>query len=281
MCKISVVIPVYNVEKYLGRCLDSIINQTFEDLEIICIDDGSTDNSLLILRSYVNKDSRIIVVSQRNQGISAVRNKGIDMAKGEYISFIDSDDWIDTDFFEKLYSSAVANNADIAAAGIIRLNKYRKRFLVKYDKTETAVEPNIKFELCDVPDRNYVWNKIYKLEKIRKNNLRFKEGVFYEDIIFTPQALYSLEKLVAVPQTFYYYWKTKNSIVTKKSEKYMHDLKNAMHYSESFIHDHKLSVDVHTTRLKRYKIFGVTVFKIRTRGTKKEYILFNIFKYCP
>ncbi len=280
MCKISVVIPVYNVDRYLSRCLQSLVNQTFKDLEFICIDDGSSDNSLEILYSYAEKDSRFVIIVQKNSGPSIARNKGIDIAKGEYISFIDADDWIDLDFYEKLYAAAVDCNADIAAAGIIRLNKYKKKFFINYSSEEIAIEPNRKFELCDVPDRNYIWNKIYKLEKFRQKNLRFEEGVFYEDIIFTPQAIYYLEKLVTVPQTFYYYWKTKNSIVTQKSEKYKKDLENAMLYSENFMKEHEIFIENHTTKLVRYKIGGLSIFKIRTRGKKKEFILFNIFKLC-
>ena len=101
MVKVSVVIPVYNVEDYLRDCLDSIVNQTLKDIEIICINDGSTDNSLEILEHYKSKDERIKVISQENGGISAARNKGIDLASGDYISFIDSDDYIDNNFYEK------------------------------------------------------------------------------------------------------------------------------------------------------------------------------------
>ncbi|MCM1010794.1 MAG: glycosyltransferase [Fusobacterium sp.] len=281
MYKISVVIPVYNVEKYLSRCLESVVNQTFKDLEIICIDDGSSDKSLEILRSYAEKDSRFVIVVQKNSGPSVARNKGIDIAKGKYISFIDADDWIDLNFYEKLYSAAVGRNADIAAAGIIRLNNYKKKFYINYTCEELSNDPNRKFELCDVPDRNYVWNKIYKLEKIRQKNLRFKAGVFYEDIIFTPEVIYNLEKLVTVAQTFYYYWKTQNSIVTQKSEKYKKDLEAAMLEAEIFMKEHNIFVEHHTTKLIRYKFLGLSVFKIRIRGKKKEFILFNILKFRP
>ena len=102
MTKISVIIPVYNSEKFLKKCLDSIINQTLNDIEIICIDDGSTDKSLRILNNFADKDNRITIINQKNSGPSAARNKGIENAKGEYIGFVDSDDWIDLDFYEKL-----------------------------------------------------------------------------------------------------------------------------------------------------------------------------------
>lgn len=104
--KISVVVPVYNVEKYIGQCLDSILGQTLKDIEIICINDGSKDNTLEILKDYAQKDSRIILIDKENEGLSKARNQGTEIASGEYISFIDSDDWIDENYLEALYNAA-------------------------------------------------------------------------------------------------------------------------------------------------------------------------------
>ena len=114
--KVSIIVPVYNVEKYLRQCLDSLINQTLQEIEIICVDDGSTDNSSNILSDYAQKDSRIIVHRQENQGLANARNAGLKLANGEYIGFLDSDDFVDIDFFEKLYQAASSDNADIARA---------------------------------------------------------------------------------------------------------------------------------------------------------------------
>lgn len=114
MHKVSVVIPIYNVEKYLRQCLDSVVNQTLKDIEIICINDGSTDNSLDILEEYAQDDDRIKIVNlKENMGVSNARNKGIEHASGEYIGFVDPDDYIDTDFYGKLYKKASETNADI------------------------------------------------------------------------------------------------------------------------------------------------------------------------
>ena len=109
--KISIIVPVYNCAKYIKKCLDSLINQTFKNIEIILVNDGSTDNSEEIIQSY--DDNRIVYIKQKNQGPSAARNLGIDLAKGEYIGFVDSDDWIDADYYEKLYNAIAANNAII------------------------------------------------------------------------------------------------------------------------------------------------------------------------
>src|SRR5574344_661413 len=120
--KVSIIIPVYNTEEYLDECLQSLINQTLKDIEIICIDDGSTDCSAEILHEYSLKDSRIKVLKQRNYGQSAARNKGLMFANGEYISFLDSDDFISEDMLEKLYCKAKEQNTDITMCGITVLN---------------------------------------------------------------------------------------------------------------------------------------------------------------
>ena len=168
---ISLIIPVYNVEKYLARCLDSVINQTFKDLEIICIDDGSTDNSSDILQNYALKDERIVVIRQANAGLSAVRNVGISRAKGEYICFIDSDDWIDFDFCEKLYNSAEKHSADIAVAGIIRACRFKRKYFLRFEEEKVSLDLQEKFDICDVPERCYVWNKIYRMYGIKFTGL--------------------------------------------------------------------------------------------------------------
>lgn len=104
--KVSIIVPVYNVEKYLSKCLNSLINQTLREIEILCVDDGSTDNSAKILENFVQKDCRVKVFSQKNSGQSVARNVAIEHASGEYLGFVDSDDWVDLDYFEKLYSAA-------------------------------------------------------------------------------------------------------------------------------------------------------------------------------
>ena len=117
MYKLSVIIPVYNVENYLRECLDSITSQTVKDIEIICIDDGSTDNSPKILKEYQKKDSRIKIITKENGGQASARNLGIKKAQGEYIAFIDSDDFIESEMLEKLYTKAKDNNLDIKSKG--------------------------------------------------------------------------------------------------------------------------------------------------------------------
>ena len=138
MPKVSVIIPVYNVEKHLERCLDSVVNQTLKDIEIICVNDASTDNSINILKKYAQKDKRINIIDlPENLGAGNARNKALDIAKSEYIGFIDSDDFVDLDFYKKLYSKAKTENAQVAKGSINCIkngNKYwRSSIFCVYD----------------------------------------------------------------------------------------------------------------------------------------------------
>src|SRR5574344_49484 len=120
---VSFIIPIFNTEKYLKQCLNSIISQTLSDIEIICINDGSTDNSLCILENFAKKDKRIKVINQKNKGQSAARNKGITLAKGEYIAFVDSDDWAQPDMLEKMYNRATQDDTDVTMASVTLHNE--------------------------------------------------------------------------------------------------------------------------------------------------------------
>ena len=278
MAKVSIIVPVYNVEKYLRKCLDSLINQTLKDIEIICVNDGSKDNSPKILEEYAKKDNRIIVINQENAGLSVARNSGIDIAKGEYIGFVDSDDWVDLDFFEKLYYSATSNDADIAVGGIIRVTGIKKKKFLNFEKETLTDNANLKFELCDVPEKSYVTNKIYKTQKLKEINLKFEEGRIFEDCIFTPQALFYSGKIVTVPNIYYYYLRRGNSTVKQRSEKANADNAYANKKANDFIKEHNIDISSHEPKTYRFKIFGVTIFKIRQIGKRKQYALFNIIK---
>ncbi|MCI6187323.1 MAG: glycosyltransferase [Spirochaetia bacterium] len=128
--RISIIVPIYNVEKYIYRCVDSILSQTFTDFECILIDDGSTDNCSVICDEYAKKDTRIKVIHQKNSGVSAARNAGLDAAKGEYITFVDSDDWVNLNFLQEQYADIKNNNADISICGLVGKKKIKKSRLV-------------------------------------------------------------------------------------------------------------------------------------------------------
>ena len=284
MAKVSVIVPVYNVEKYLKRCLDSLINQTLSDIDIICINDGSKDSSLQILEQYAQKDSRIVIYNQENSGLSVARNTGLEHASGEYIGFVDSDDWVDLDFYEKLYNSAKNNNADIAVADFIREhpNKKPKRLKLKVEKIYTT--PEDKFMICKVHREGCVWNKIYRTEFIHSINLKFVPKMYYEDRDFTIRSLYFSKKLVTTPNTYYRYFVNPKSIVNKRRN-YIQDEHYILVRQQvlQFIKEHNIKVPdgLYKAEIYRYKLFEKTLFTIKESINSKYIFLFGkiqIFK---
>ena len=179
---ISVIVPVYNVDKYLPKCIDSIINQTYKNLEIILIDDGSTDSSPKICDEYMNKDSRIIVIHKDNGGLSSARNKGIEVAKGNLICFIDSDDYLELNMLEELKNNMDKYDSDIACCNFYDIKnevsslRIKKDTNIEFVSSEKEKFINIQNEYS--PLTYYAWNKLYKKEIF--NNIRFPEGRLYE-----------------------------------------------------------------------------------------------------
>lgn len=208
------------MEKYLPKCLESLIKQTLKDIEIICVNDGSMDNSLAILKEFASKDSRIRIINNQHQGVAKTRNTGIEQSTGEYIGFVDSDDYIDIDFFEKLYNSATKSNSDIAIASILKHKNFFNIYNAKYTKEETAITIQDKIKLCE--DKKhfffYAWNKIYHSGFIKENNIKFSEGQIYEDVMFAIKALYYSNKIISVYGTKYHYIEHENSLTKYKDK---------------------------------------------------------------
>lgn len=279
MAKISIIVPVYNTEKFLEKCLNSLINQTLKDIEIICINDGSTDKSLQILEKFANKDKRIQIINQTNSGLSVARNIGIKKAKGEYIGFVDSDDWVDLNFFEQLYINVKKYNADIGVAGIKRVRSYKWKYHIKLEKEEVIQDTNKKFKKCDVTEKCYVWNKIYKLSELQKLNINFEPNVYFEDRLFTAQVLINLKTLVTVPNTYYNYWTNPNSIVKTKSKKKLKDSQYTKEKLMKYLKENNVNLDHYYTQIKKFKFLGLTFLKIKYYKYKKELIFLNQIKF--
>lgn len=206
MPKISVIVPVYNVAPYLERGLECLLNQTLEDIEIICIDDCSTDGSLSILRNFEQKDSRIKVIAlDKNHGVSYARNKGLDIMQGEYVSFMDSDDKINPDYMEKLYIKAKEGNYDI----------------VKCQKEQLNLDGTITIGGCYKRILNYglyafycEWaSAIYKTSIIQENHIRIPESISVsEDFVFLNKIVCKSKSIATVPDVYYYYLKREGSL---------------------------------------------------------------------
>ena len=203
--KVSIIVPVYNVEDYIEKCLDSLVNQTLKEIEIIVVNDGSTDSSLEKIEKFAQQDSRIIIINQENQGQGAARNSGLNIAKGEYIGFVDSDDYVDLDFYEKLYNAAKNNDADISAASILKHKKY-KRFNLLYKKQICAKTTKDKIKVAK--DRKgrffYVWNRLYKNKFLKQENLAFSTGIYYEDVMFSAKAILAANMIICISNTYYH-----------------------------------------------------------------------------
>ncbi len=237
--KISVVVPIYNVEQYLRRCVDSIIGQTYKDLEIILVNDGSTDGSLNICREYEKADSRIKVIDKQNGGLSSARNAGIDIMTGKYVVFIDSDDYIAYNMVERLYSIAVAEKVNIVCCRFFKFNDETTGF--KADKTQPIKLLTGKEAMYQMFFSGGIgwsaWNKIY-LSKLF-DTIRYKEGVYMEDMSTTYLLYEQCERVAFTSEKLYYYYIRSTGITGTKSSKRAADAVNnietiAAYYAEHY-----------------------------------------------
>jgi len=211
--KISVIIPVYNVEKYLSRCLDSVTNQTLKDIEIICINDGSTDKSLTILKKYASKDKRIEIIDlKENVGAGEVKNKGLKIVKGQYLGFVDSDDYIDLDFYEKLYQKAIETGADIVKTELITVETDGTK---KKNNLNNFIKEKSKFYF------SYEYTSaIYKSSVIFDNKIIFPtELIVGEDVVFLHKTVLKAKIIEVINNTNYYYVRRLNSLNTQTYDK--------------------------------------------------------------
>lgn len=207
MPKVSIIVPVYNTEKYLSVCLDCLINQTLFDLEIICVNDCSTDGSLAILQKYASHDNRIKIINfSENKGVSVARNTGIENATGEYIGFVDSDDLVDKEFFEKLYISAKDNDADICRAEIMREETNGNKTTSNFNQNIIKYNDKLFFYVDFT-------TAIYRLEFLNKNKILFPETRrIAEDLIFLNNAVLKCNKVCTAQDIYYHYIRRSDSV---------------------------------------------------------------------
>jgi len=230
MAKVSIIVPVYNVEKYLRQCLDSVCNQTLQDIEIIIVNDGSTDNSQNIIDEYARKDNRIKVVYKENGGLASAKNAGLKIATGEYIGFVDSDDFAELNMFEELYNKAKSLDADISFClstcfesdtGTVLNNPYFSECVLNEDYDDVAFNwyeiKNKLFKLAVVS-----WNKIYRQDLIKKHNLTFFDGMGFEDNPFSFHSFIAAEKIALVRKHLYNYRLNRSGSITASKDAKKH-----------------------------------------------------------
>ncbi len=299
MAEISVIVPVYNVENYLKKCLETIVNQTFKDIEIICVNDGSTDKSRKILEEYKNKDSRVIIVDKQNGGLSSARNAGLKVATGKYISFIDSDDWVDLAMLEKLYKNITSLNTDISICAVHlfdeqeqKLNDKEPYFNLNYFDTsfdgKVFSYKETKDFLMDVCVM--AWNKLYRKSFLDEYKAEFPEGLIFEDGPFFFSIFFKTQRVSIVRDFLYYYRINRTgSIVQKGGIKFLDiiDVVNLMYSSlektdifEDVKYDffHRKADDI----IYRYELISLKLKNKFSKKFKKESILLDesIFDYA-
>lgn len=227
MDKVSIIIPVYNAKKYIGRSLTSICSQTHQNLEVILIDDGSTDGSLKICQSWAKQDERIFVYHQENAGVSEARNKGLELATGDYIMFVDADDWIMKDMVQTLYELAVKHQADVSTCGYLEVLEGQEQFIKEQEKEgQTSDREPLVQEAAEKIEAGLqlllpwaVYCKLYRKELLEK--IRFKKYKIAEDLVFNTEIICDtdLQRVVTIDRKMYYYFIHENSAIRQGYQK--------------------------------------------------------------
>ena len=222
--KLSIIIPVYNIEPYISKCLDSILKQSFMDFEVICVNDGSKDNSLSILQEFKNKDDRIIVIDKKNEGSGVARNAALDIAQGEYVYFVDGDDWLEEDALEKMIKKADELQTDILIFGGLSyyenkgqnggysVNKLPKKYLNKVFSAQ-----DIKSDVFKFPST--AWTKLYRRDFLKKNDIKFQLIKAGQDQLPFFHSMITAERIALFPENLYCYRKNRKGAVTAAKKK--------------------------------------------------------------
>lgn len=272
--KISIIVPIYNTEQYLERCLQSLINQNYKNIEIILVNDGSTDNSLAICNKYKNNDNRIIVINKKHTGVSDTRNIGIKRATGDYIGFVDSDDYIDKDMFKNLINGAEKYKCEISMCDLVEtynINDEIEEYKLKYMQLDK--KQALEQLLYDKNIGNYVMVKLFKRELF--DNIQFPVGRLYEDIATTYKLFSRANHILYIPIPMYHYYQRSDSIVNNISkesiqhyiravfERY-YDLKNNYKYLDLYnvysIVNVVIKMSIWAIKIQDYELFDNEIY---------------------
>ncbi len=245
MIKLSVIIPVYNVEKYIKKCLDSVFIQDVacDEYEVIVVDDGSPDNSMEIVKYFATEFKNLKIISQKNQGLSAARNAGMRIAKGEYIWFVDSDDWIEENCLQEIFKILNTYKAEVFVTPLKSVNETSRKiiknsFLGCEDISFCKGIDFLKYSERITPIQIYIFNRIF----MKKNDLEFKHGIFHEDLELAPRMLFFAKDVCLINKTFYcYLLRNSGSITSDFSSKKSEDLILIIKSLEDFVKKNKLN----------------------------------------
>lgn len=257
--KVSVLVPIYNVETFLPECLDSLMGQTLEDIEIICINDGSTDDSLKIVKQYAKKDKRIVIIDKENSGYGDSMNKGLEKACGEYVGIVESDDFIDFDAFEKMYKIAKKYNLDVVKTNFYEYMTKKKRDIAK-STMFLSEDENIVLNPCEHRHVFYeqpsIWSAIYRREFLNKNDIRFlpSPGASYQDAGFNFKVWAAAKKVMLLNRAFLHY-RQDNPNSSVKSDGKVYAVKDEYDEVERWLKERGL-----------YEEYGTTLVGMRFSG---------------
>lgn len=285
--KVTIIVATYNNEIFIDRCLISLVKQTLNDIEIIVVNDGSTDNTKNILAEYEKKDCRIKIIHQENRKQGAARNKGLEIANGEFVTFVDSDDWVDEDYCEKLYNAAVKNNVNIASACATRDYDNKVKEHLVFEKEEIYKGSNDIIRGLKMHLETH--SKLYRFENIK--NIRFPEEVFYEDAPYTLEVIIKEQSMVTVPDAHYHYYSNSNSTIktggniAKQNDKIEMNLllldiakKNNIDIGKFPIlkERHLLWGIKHYLDYKEFYLFGIKIKTLKIPfNNEKTFVIFN------
>ena len=257
--KISVVVPVYNGEKYLSQCLDMLFDQSYKNLEIIVVDDGSTDGTAEIAARYDN----IKYIHHPNQGLSVTRNRGADIATGDYIHFLDVDDAINLDFYTRMSEAIGLTGADMAFCGFY--NESRPYLSLSFDERLLLTIADDKFAVTRVGVLNFAWRYLIRTSFYRGRESQFTPGVLFEDLYFTMPALLDAAKVVTVPGAMYYYKKRAGSILQSRDKAFQRNRdmqwKRAKAYRDEFYRIHNIAAPIMRVEKIRYRFLNIPLVK--------------------
>lgn len=266
MPKVSVIVPVYNVEAYIEKCLNSLVTQTLKDIEIIIVNDGSKDKSEDIIQEFQKDYKNIIYVKKENGGLSSARNYGLQYANGEYIAYLDSDDYVETSIYEKMYKKAKENDSDYVECDFFWSYPNKK-------KEDRGYRYNNKKEMF-AKARVVAWNKLIKREIILNNKLEFPVGMYYEDVEFFYKLLPHINKFAFVEEPLIYYIQRETSIVNKQDGRTSHIftvLDNVIKYykQNGLYEEYKTEIEYTYTRLLLCSSLK-RILKIQDKDTKER-----------
>jgi len=270
MEKISIVIPVYNGAKWLNRCLRSLVNQTLKEIQIICVNDCSTDNSLAILQQYA-KDKRIAIKDlKKNCGESIARNNGLEIAEGEYVAFVDQDDYVDLNFYEKLYEQTKNGKIDIVKGG----TKIKRNGIENVPNLNPEIITN-KFHFY-----SYWWSAIYKNSFLRKNNIKLREDIIIgADTIFLVEAVANANKVIIVNDVFYHWVKRMNSSDSKiLNLKKINSIFQTFFHISDYLSKKKIDKENYAIVYHHFFIHSLSLFRRNETKRTKEFICENLIK---